>query len=69
MPEKQIDPIPETFSSLTEAGEFTAVENVITGLRNRYREVETQMSIAQALRDEPRQRGVPVRDLAAEMLG
>ena len=80
MNEKPIDPIPENFSSLEEAGEFwdthdtmdypDAFQTVeaITELRNRYYEVEIDMTVAQALRDEARQRGVTTSDLATELL-
>ncbi len=81
MPEKQIDPIPETFASLEAAGEFwdthdtmdypdtfTTIENVTTELRHRYYEVQIEASVAQSLREKARRQGVSVRDLATEML-
>jgi len=81
MPERNIDPIPENFHTLEEAGEFwdthdtmdypeafVAVGDVTTELRNRYFEVEVEMSVAQALSDKARQRGIPVRELATEIL-
>lgn len=81
MPEERVDPIPETFGSLEEAGEFwdthdamdypdafTTVDEVTSELRHRYYEVEIEMSVAQALREKARERGVPVRDLATDLL-
>ncbi len=81
MPEKHVDPIPETFDSLEEAGEFwdthdtmdypdafITVENVTTELRHRYFGVDIEMSVAQALRDKAGERGVTVSELATEML-
>lgn len=80
MNEKPVDPIPESFSSLEEAGAFwdshdtmdypEALQTVeaTTALKNRYYAVEIDMSVAQALRDEARQRGVTPSDLATEML-
>lgn len=80
MSEKPVDPIPKNFSSLEEAGEFWDTHDTMdypeafrtveatTELKNRYYEVEIEMSVAQALRDKARQRGVTARDLATEML-
>ncbi len=80
MNEKHVDPIPESFGSLEEAGEFwdthdtmdypRAFETVeaTTELQNRYYEIEIELSVAQALRDKARQRGVTTSDLATEML-
>ena len=80
MNEKQIDPIPENFSSLEEAGEFWDTHDTMdypdafqtveatAELRNRYYEVEIDMTVAQALRDKARQRGITTSDLATELL-
>lgn len=80
MNDKQIDPIPEEFSSLEEAGEFWDTHDTMdypdafqtveatTELRNRYYELEIEMNVAQTLRDEARQRGVTASDLATELL-
>ena len=46
---------------------FTTVE-ATTELKNRYYEVEIEMSVAQALRDKARQRGISAGDLATEIL-
>jgi hypothetical protein len=75
-----IDPIPEQFNSLEEAGEFwdthdtadypDAFETVEMNavLRHRYYEVEIDMSVAQELRDKARQQGVSTSDMATEMI-
>ena len=80
MTEKHIDPIPETFSSLEEAGEFWDTHDtmdypdafqtveVTTERRNRYFEVEIDMTVAQALRDKVRQQGVSANDLATKFI-
>jgi hypothetical protein len=80
MHEKQVDPIPESFSSIEEAGDFWDTHDTTdypdafqtveatTELRNRYYEIEIDMTVAQALRDEARQRGVTANDLATEIL-
>ena len=81
MPDKRVDPIPEKFSSLEEAGEFwdthdtmdypddfTTIEGIAAELRNRYFEIEIEMSVAQALRERALQEGIPIRDLATEIL-
>lgn len=80
MNKNNIDPIPEKFNSLEEAGEFwdthdttdypDAFETVEmeSKLRHRYLEVEIDMSVAQALRDKARQQGVSASDLATEMI-
>lgn len=80
MSEKRIDPIPDTFSSLEEAGEFWDTHDtmdypdafqtveVTTERRNRYYEVEIDMSVAQALRDKARQQGVSTNDLATKFI-
>ncbi len=80
MTEKHIDPIPETFSSLEEAGEFWDTHDtmdypdafqtveVTTERRNRYFEVEIDMTVAQALRDKARQQGVSANDLATKFI-
>lgn len=80
MKDNHVDPIPESFGSLEEAGEFwdshdtmdyqEALKTVeaTTELRNRYYEVEIEMSVAQALRDQARRRGITTSDLATEML-
>ena len=80
MHEKQVDPIPENFSSLEEAGEFWDTHDTAdypdafqtveatTELRNRYYEIEIDMTVAQALRDRARQRGITTSDLATEIL-
>jgi len=80
MSEKHIDPIPENFGSLEEAGEFWDTHDTMdypdafqtvevnAELRNRYYEVEIDMSVAQALRDKARQQGVTTSNLATEMI-
>lgn len=81
MPRKRVDPIPDTFHTLTEAAEFWdshdtmdypnalhPVGEVTAELRGRYYEVEVEMSVARALRDRAIERGVSVRDLATELL-
>ena len=80
MNEKRTDPIPENFSSLEEAGEFWDTHDTMdypdafqtievnAELRNRYYEVEIDMSVAQALRDKARQQGVTTSNLATEMI-
>ena len=80
MTEKHIDPIPETFNSLEEAGEFWDTHDtmdypdafqtveVTTERRNRYYEVEIDMTVAQALRDKARQQGVSANDLATKFI-
>ena len=80
MTEKHIDPIPDTFSSLEEAGEFWDTHDtmdypdafqtveVTTERRNRYFEVEIDMTVAQALRDKARQQGVSANDLATKFI-
>lgn len=80
MHEKHVDPIPENFNSLEEAGEFwdthdtmdypDALEtvDVNTELRNRYYEVAIDMRVALALREKARQQGVTTSSLATEML-
>jgi len=80
MSKNNIDPIPEKFDSLEEAGEFwdmhdttdypdafETVEMKATR-RHRYFEVEIDMSVAQALRDKAREQGVSASDLATEMI-
>jgi len=80
MTEKHIDPIPDTFSSLEEAGEFWDTHDtmdypdafqtveVTAERRNRYYEVEIDMTVAQALRDKARQQGVSANDLATKFI-
>ena len=80
MTKKHIDPIPDTFSSLEEAGEFWDTHDtmdypdafqtveVTTERRNRYYEVEIDMTVAQALRDKARQQGVSANDLATKFI-
>ncbi|MBW3638034.1 MAG: BrnA antitoxin family protein [Armatimonadetes bacterium] len=80
MIEKHIDPIPENFRSLEEAGEFWDTHDTMdypdafqtvevnAELRNRYYEVEIDMNVAQALRDKARQQGVTTSSLATEMI-
>lgn len=80
MNEKHIDPIPENFSSLEEAGDFWDTHDTMdypdafktvevnAELRNRYYEIEIDMSVAQALRDKARQQGVTTSSLATEMI-
>ncbi len=80
MHEKQVDPIPESCSSLEEAGEFRDTHDTMDypdsfqtveatrELRNRYYEIEIDMTVAQGLRDKARQRGVTTNDLATEIL-
>lgn len=80
MSDEQIDPIPENFRSLEEAGEFWDTHDTMdypdalqtveatTELRNRHYELEIEMSVAQALRDQARQRGITASDLATELL-
>ena len=80
MTKKHIDPIPDTFSSLEEAGEFWDTHDtmdypdafqtveVTTERRNRYYEVEIDMTVAQALRDKARQQGVYANDLATKFI-
>lgn len=80
MSEKHIDPIPEKFSSLEEAGEFWDTHDttdypdafqtveVNAELRNRYYEVEIDMNVAQALQDKARQQGISASNLATEMI-
>jgi len=75
-----IDPIPANFGSLEEAGEFwdthdtmdypDAFETVEVNaeLRNRFYEVEIDMSVAEALRNKARQNGVSTGDLATEFI-
>jgi len=80
MSKNNIDPIPEKFNSLEEAGEFWDTHDTMdypdafetvemrSKLRHRYFEVEIDMSVAQALRDKARQQGVSASDLATEMI-
>ncbi len=80
MNEKHIDPIPDTFGSLEEAGEFWDTHDTMdypdafqtvevnAQRRNRYYEVEIDMSVAQALRDKARQQGVTTSDLATKLI-
>lgn len=81
MPRKHTEPIPDIFSSLTEAADFWdshdtmeypdalhPVGEATTDLRGRYDEVEVEVSVARALHDKARERGVTVRDLATELL-
>jgi hypothetical protein len=81
MPENRADPIPESFATPEEAGEFwdrhdtmdypdgfTDVGTVSTDLRHRYFEVEVEMSVAEALRTRAQEQGVSVRELATELL-
>lgn len=80
MTEKNIDPIPEKFESVEEAGEFWDAHDttdyldalqtveVNTKLRHRYYEVEIDMDVAQELRDKARRQGVTTNDLATEMI-
>lgn len=80
MNKKYIDPIPENFNSLEEAGEFWDTPDTMdypdafqtvevnAKLRNRYYEVEIEMGVAQALRDKARQQGVSPSNLATEMI-
>lgn len=80
MNEKHVDPIPEDFSSLEEAGEFWDTHDTMdypgafqtvevnAELHNRYYEVAIDMSVAQGLRDKARQQGVTTSSLATEMI-
>ncbi len=80
MNEKHIDPLPDTFNSLEEAGEFWDAHDTMdypdafqtvevnAERRNRYYEVEIDMSVAQALRDKARQQGVTTSDLATQLI-
>lgn len=81
MPAKKVDPIPTSFNSAEEAGEFwdthdtmdyeDVLRDVQPGtveLRHRYAEVEIEMGVVQALRTEAHQRGISVSDLASELL-
>lgn len=80
MRKKEIDPIPESFDSLEEAGEFwdehdtsdypnmTQAIVASTQLRKRYYEVEVDMELGKALRNKARKRGMTPGDLASEVL-
>lgn len=80
MSAEQIDSIPENFRNLEEAGEFWDTHDTMdypdalqtveatTELRNRHYELEIDMGVAQALRDQARQRGISASDLATELL-
>ena len=80
MNEKPIDPIPDTFSSLEEAGEFWDTHDTMeypdafqtvevnAERRNQYFEVEIDMSVAEAVRDKARQQGVTTSDLATTLI-
>ena len=80
MNEKPLDSIPDTFGSLEEAGEFWDTHDTMdypdafqtvevkAERRNQYFEVEIDMSVAQALRDQARQQGVTTSDLATALI-
>ena len=77
---KQIDPIPEEFANYEEAAEFWDTHDtgdypeafqpvkVVTRFRRRYYEIEIDADVAKTLRDQARKEGVPVRQLASELL-
>jgi len=78
--EKHVDPIPEEFASYEEAAgfwdthdttdypdAFSTVE-VVAKLRGRYYEIEIEADVAQTLRAQARKKGIPVGQLASELL-
>jgi predicted phosphatase len=77
---KQIDPIPEEFSSYEEAAEFWDTHDTtdypdafrtvkVEGeLRNRHYEIEIEADVVQALRSQARQSGVKISQLASQLL-
>jgi hypothetical protein len=77
---KQIDPIPEEFSSYEEAAEFwdnhdttdyldvSRPIEVVADFHGRYYEVEIEASVVDDLRDQARRQGVTMSSLATELL-
>ncbi len=78
--EKQVDPIPEEFSSYEEAAEFWDAHDttdyldvsrpleVVSEFRGRHYEIEIEASIAKALRSQAKRQGVTLSHLASELL-
>lgn len=77
---RQVDPLPEQFSSYEEAAEFWDTHDttdhlgafqpvtVKTEFRKRHYEVEIDKDVLFALRERARRTGVPVSRLASDML-
>ncbi len=78
---KRVDPIPEEFASYEEAAEFwethdtmdypdvfRTVEEVETEFRGRYFEIEIAEDVAVALHARAEQLGIPVGELASQLL-
>lgn len=77
---KQIDPVPEIFKSYDEAAEFWDTHDttdypelfspveVQAVLKSKHLEVEIDPSVMEALRLRAKQQGVPVGQLASELL-
>ena len=80
MNEKHVDPIPDNFDSLEEAGEFwdshdttdypDAFQTVEVNaeLRVRHFEVEIDADVAKALQDKAKQQGTTMGNLASNLL-
>jgi predicted HicB family RNase H-like nuclease len=77
---KQIDPVPEVFKSYEEAAEFWDTHDttdypeffspveVEAVLKSKHLEVEIDPSVMEALRLRAKQQGVPIGQLANELL-
>lgn len=77
---KQIDPIPEEFGSYEEAAEFWDTHDttdypdafrtvkVVSELRGRHYEIELEADVVKALRQQARQSGVKLSQLASQLL-
>jgi predicted phosphatase len=77
---KQIDPVPEIFKSYDEAAEFWDTHDttdypelfspveVQAVLKSKHLEVEIDPSVMEALRLRAKQQGVPIGQLASELL-
>ncbi|MSS69906.1 MAG: hypothetical protein EXS64_00295 [Candidatus Latescibacteria bacterium] len=77
---KEVDPIPEEFSSYEKAAEFWDTHDttdypnafrdvdVVTKFRARHFEIEIDGDVAQALRTQARRKGVTVSRLASDLL-
>lgn len=77
---KQVDPIPEEFSSYEEAAEFWDTHDTTdysetfqtvemrAELRQRHHEVEIEEEVMRVLRERAQNSGIPVGRLVSEML-
>lgn len=77
---RPVDPIPEEFANCEEAAAFWDTHDtadypesfrpvkVVTRFRRRYYEIEIEADVAKTLRDQARKEGVPISQLASELL-